>query len=63
MKERYEKFLSWFIKELERNPKQVIDQIEHVGKIDYPRRYDQKRFDALDMIKWDLMLKHLKVLD
>jgi translation initiation factor 2B subunit (eIF-2B alpha/beta/delta family) len=63
MKERYEEYFNWYVDELEKNPKQVINEIKHIGQINYPRRYDQKKFDALDMIKWDFeMLKHLKIL-
>jgi hypothetical protein len=63
MKERQEKYLNWYFEELEKNPSQVFDQLKHMGEIIYPR-YDQKRCDALDMIKWCFeMLKHLKFLD
>jgi uncharacterized protein YkuJ len=63
MKERREEYFNWYVDELEKNPKQVINEIKHIGQINYPRRYDQKKFDALDMIKWDFeMLKHLKIL-
>lgn len=64
MKERYDQYYNWLAKEIDKNPKQIIEQLKHIGDIKYVRKYDQKRFDALDMIKWNYeMLIHLKFIN
>lgn len=62
MTERKNQYFTWLKEEFNKNPKKYKEHIKHFGDIKYKgRRYDQKRFDSLDMIKWNFdILKYLK---